>query len=87
MITEYKIKIFERYNGDIDNWVRNSSPKEKFIMNDNDWYDIDAFLQDLSLVKKGLTSIDFNNSLISKLITNCESEGVINQLKNLANKD
>ena len=42
MITEDKIKIFKRYDGDIDSRVRSGSKKEKFVMTDNDWYIIDA---------------------------------------------
>jgi hypothetical protein len=86
MINENKLKIFEKYDGDIDSWVRSGSKKEKSIMTDGDWYNIDAFIQDLSLVKKGLTSFEFNNVLISKFKENCDSEGAINQLKKIADK-
>lgn len=86
MITEDKIKIFKRYDGDIDSWARSGSKREKFIMTDNDWYIIDALIQDLLLVKKGLTSLEFTNTLNSKLKENCDSEKTINQLQKLADK-
>lgn len=85
MITEIQIKLFNKY-GDIDCWARNSSTKEKLIMTDNDWYQIDSFLQDLILVEKGLTSIEFNNSLNNKLRENCDSDFTIDKLKEIVKK-
>jgi len=84
MITKDKLEIFRKYDGDIDKWVRSGSKNEKYNMSDNDWFDIDAFIQDLFLVKKGLTSLEFNNILICKLIRSCDSEETINQLKKIA---
>jgi hypothetical protein len=83
MITKKKIEIFNRYNGDIDKWARNNSNKEKLLIEDNDWYLIDSFLQDLFLVKKRLASSGFITNLQNKLIENCENEETITQLKKL----
>ena len=84
MITEKKIEIFNRYNGDIDGWVRNNSITEKLIIEDTDWYLIDSVLQDLYLVKKGVASSEFIVNLQNKLIKNCDNEETIAQLKKLA---
>ena len=81
MITQDKIKIYKKYNSDIDSWVRNGSKKEKLIMNDDDWYLIDGLIQDFSLVKKGLTSLAFANDLNDKLKERCDSEETIQALK------
>ena len=86
MITEYKIKVFYKYNGDIESWLRSGSKKESSIMSDKDWHDIDTFIQDLYLLQKGLTSLEFNNTLINKLNEYCENEEVITRLKELAAK-
>lgn len=67
MITEDKVKIYKRYNGDIDSWARSGSKKEKSIIIDEDWYVIDGLIQDLSLVKKGLASSGFSETLNVKL--------------------
>lgn len=81
MITQDKIKIFKKYNGDIDSWSRSGSKKEKLIMSDNDWYVIDGLIQDFSLVKKGLTALSFSDDLDYKLKENCDSEETIQALK------
>ena len=86
MITEDKIKIFKRYNGDIDSWARSGSKKEQLIINDDDWYMIEALVQDLFIVKERLSSLEFNNTLISKLKESCDGEETINHLKKLADK-
>ncbi|HEX8576638.1 MAG TPA: hypothetical protein VF677_10140 [Flavobacterium sp.] len=83
MITQDKIKIYKRYNGDIDSWARSGSKKEKLVMNDNDWYLIDGLIHDYSLVKKGLTSSSFSNNLNDKLKENCDSEETIKALKQI----
>ncbi len=81
MITQDKIKIYKRYNGDIDSWARNGSKKEKLVMNHDDWYIIDGLIQDFSLVKNGLTSLTFNDNLHNKLKENCDNEETIQVLK------
>lgn len=84
MITKDKIKVYKRYNGDIDSWARSGSKKEKSIVTDEDWYVIDGLIQDLSLVRKGLASSDFTENLNVKLKEMCDSESTVNQLKKLA---
>ena len=86
MITEDKLKIFERYDGNSDSWARNSSEKEKVVMTDDDWYIIESLIQDLFLVKNGLASLQFKDALNIKLKEKCDVEKTINQLKNLAVK-
>ena len=84
MITEDKIKVYKRYDGDIDGWARSGSKKEKSIMSDEDWYVIDGLIQDLSMVKKGLASSGFNENLNVKLKEMCDSDSAVNQLQKLA---
>ncbi len=85
MITQDKIKIYKRYSGDIDSWMRSGSKKEKLVMNDDDWYIIDGLIQDFSLVEKGLASLTFNNDLNNRLKENCDSEKTIQALKAITN--
>jgi hypothetical protein len=84
MITIEKIKIYIKFNGDIENWVRNDSKNEKSRMSDDEFFLIDTFIQDLRLVKKGLTSVQFENNLNSRLKENCDGEQSINKIKNFA---
>lgn len=83
MITQDKIKIYKKYDGDIDNWARTASKKDKLVMDDDDWYIIDRLVQDLSLTKKELTSQDFIHKLSNKLKENCDSEETIQALKTI----
>lgn len=84
MITRDKIKIYKRYSGDIDSWARSGSKKEKLVMNDDDWYLIDGFIQDLSLVEKGLTSQTFEDDLNNRLKENCDAKETIQALKTIS---
>lgn len=83
MVTQDKIKIYKRYNGDIDSWARSGSKKEKLIMNDNDWYIIEGLIQNLSLVKKGMASLIFSNDLNNKIKESCDSEETIQVLQQI----
>lgn len=83
MITQLKIKIYKKYNGDIDSWVRNGSKNEKLAIDDNDWFLIDSFFQEIHLVKNNLSSKEFEDKLNDKLNKNCENEQVIKFLKSL----
>lgn len=86
MLTQEKIKIYNSFQGDIDGWARMGSRKEKAIMNDGDWFLIDGLLQDIQLVKKGLASKEFSDTLQRRLIENCDNPETINQLRKVANK-
>jgi hypothetical protein len=87
MITENKIKVFNKYNGDINSWVKSGSKKEESIMSDHEWYLIESFIQDIRIIKKGLASKENSENLNKNLVENCDSVETINQLKNLANKE
>jgi len=84
MITEEKIKIYTRYKGDIDGWARTSRKKEQNVMEDSDWYLIEALIQDIQLVKKGLASSVYSNNVNEKLTSNCDSVETIKKLKAIA---
>lgn len=84
MVTENKIKIYRRHNGNIDSWARSGSEKEKSIMTDEDWYIINDLIQDLSLMKKGLASSSFSEDLNIKLKEICDTTSTVNKLQKLA---
>ncbi len=86
MITKDKVRLFDKYDGDIDSWARSGSKKEKAIMSDGDWHVIEGFVHDLFLVQKGLTSPEFKNSLNGTLRENCAGEETILYLQKLADK-
>ncbi len=41
VITEDKLRIFQRYGGDIDGWVRVGDVAEHQTMSDSDWSEIE----------------------------------------------
>ena len=83
MITLDKLKIYKRYDGDIDTWVRSGKPEEKNIMDTNDWYLIDSIIQDLIIEKRGNASMGFKIALSQTLLNNCHDKVIIN-LKKMA---
>lgn len=84
MITQGKIEIYKKYHGNIDVWARSGSKDEKLAMNDDDWYFIDGFIQDIFLVEKGLTSHVFTDDLNHRLKENCDSKQTIQVLKTIS---
>ncbi len=61
MITLEKLRIFERYNGDADGFVRTGTKTEKECLDNNDWIFIDNVIQNLNMIKNGVCSNDFKN--------------------------
>jgi len=78
-----KINIYKRLNGDVDGWARIGTKEEKSIMNDNDWFLIESFIQDINLVNKGLASDSFKDSINERLNENCDSEETIQAIKGM----
>lgn len=83
MITIGKIKLYKNFKGDIDGWARIATKEEKLAINNKDWFLIDSFVQDILLVKKGLTSDSFISSLNQRLKENCDNKITIIALKEL----
>ena len=83
MITIDKIKIYKRFNGDVDGWARVGTKEEKSIISHIDWFLIEGFIQDINLVKKCLASDAFMNSINERLKENCDSEETIQALKEM----
>lgn len=86
MITIEKIKIYGRYYGDIDGWIRIGTDLEKSIINDIDWSLIEEFIQEIHLVKNGLAAKSFSSALDEKLIKTCYDERAINMLKEISER-
>jgi len=59
MITEEKIEIFRRYDGDSDGWALAGDAKEHQIMSDSDWADIEELRHRLWLQQHQSVSADF----------------------------
>jgi hypothetical protein len=83
MINIEKIKIYVRYQGDIDSWARGGSKKEQAIMSDADWYLIESLLQDIALVHGGYASLEFEKTVRERLNQNSDSVETIAYLEEL----
>jgi hypothetical protein len=77
MITKQKIQIFERCKGDRDEFARMGSDKEKELFENHDWFLIDSFLQDIELINKGLSSVDYITQRIAEMKASCDEESFV----------
>ena len=82
MITKRHIEIYKTYNGDSDGWVRVNSNEEQ-IMTYDIWRQIEGFIQNLTLINKGLASDGFKAQTIHYLNAVCQDEEVVKQIKNM----
>ena len=67
MINKEKMAVYQKYAGDMDGWARMASVAEKALISDADWYEINSFIQDYSLVKKGLASQRYADKLDARI--------------------
>jgi len=81
MITQNQIHLYKKNHGDVDFFARSASAKEKAIISDNQWSEIDQLLQDLLIASRGLASDDFKRTLQRRLDLLCDSPETVEILK------
>ena len=86
MITADKLRIYARHKGDVDMFGRVGDPQEKTLMDDRDFYLIQALLQDANVLDRNLGSEQRNADALDRLRSSCSSEDVIAQIRKLAEK-
>jgi len=59
MITNEKLRIYERFNGDADEFSRWATPGERNLITDQEWNLIDELVQNVSIIQAGLASSGF----------------------------
>lgn len=64
-ITLEKLKVYQKFSGDIDGWARMGSSEEKENMSDEDWYIIDGLIMDIKLGRSNLEEI-LSKSLVNQ---------------------
>jgi len=74
MITLEKIKVFNRYGGDIDGLARNSRSSDHNLITDNEWSLIDNVFQDIELINKRLVAQTYIDQTFVKLKENCDRD-------------
>ncbi|MFL5741036.1 MAG: hypothetical protein ACJ75B_12515 [Flavisolibacter sp.] len=87
MITIEKLKIFEKYRRQVDEFARFGKSKEKSLMTDQDWDEIESLIQDVYLVKKGMAALEFENKLNQRLADICENQETIKRIHKIAEAD
>lgn len=73
-ITKEKLKIYSKYNGDGNQFVRVGQDYEKALFENQDWGTIDNYLHNLEMIKKRLTSKEFIDTTIKELKEICDKQ-------------
>jgi hypothetical protein len=84
MITAEKLRIYRKFNGDVDMYARVSCGRGSQEIEDRDWSSIDEILQCLTIVHAGLASADYAAHTQAKLNALAENKEVQTQLLELA---
>jgi len=84
MITREKLRIYEKFAGDIDGFARGSKPSEREFMTDQDWRLIGELLQGLAIVQSGLASGDFEARVRTRAVELAQDEDVYARLFQLS---
>jgi len=74
MLNIAKIKIYNKFGGDIDGFARLGKSSEEKLFDDNEWSLIDEFEQDVKLISSGLVSKEYRERTLSKINENCDME-------------
>lgn len=84
MISQEKLRIYERFKGDIDGFSRGSKASERDAITDADWRLIDELLQSLTIVRSGSASGEFEAQVRKRLVDAAQDENVREQLFRLS---
>jgi hypothetical protein len=76
MITIEKIKIYNKFGGDIDGFSRGGKTSEENLFDDNDWSLIDEFEQDVKLISERLASKEYGEKALKKISEKCDIKTV-----------
>lgn len=86
MITLSKLKIYERYGGDVDMFGRAGRGAERLLVSEDEWHLIGTLVQDATVINRKLGSEDRTAEAVERLRENCENEEVVAQIRRLAEK-
>lgn len=80
MITDAKLTVYERFDGDIDGWARAGTPLEKALMPDADWAEISEILLRLAIAKSGHATAGYEAETRRMIAAAVENESVAKRL-------
>jgi hypothetical protein len=82
MITKEKVEIFNLYNGEIDSFGHGKK-KDRKLLSDDEFLTMVQFKQDILLVERKLTSIEFASRLEKNLEDEFENQEAISFFRKL----
>jgi hypothetical protein len=82
-ITAPKLDIYRKFDGDDDGWSRAGCPGGEMFA-DGDWARVRNLLQELSLLKRGLTSADYAERIRHTLSVETSDASVAQTMMDLA---
>ena len=82
MITKEHLKIYKRFDGDIDMWGRTTKSNDQIT--DAHWFEIEGLLQNLIIIKNGHASKEFTTKTLQQIKTSCENSEVEQELIEMA---
>ncbi len=83
MITIEKIKIYKLYNGSLGTY-EHAKKKHLKILSWKEFNLIERLVQDIRLVKRGLTAKNYEDELNERLKENCDGEATVAYLYEIA---
>ena len=84
MLTVTKIRVYQKYGGDIDGFARAKNPNDYSLVTDDEWLLIDSLAQKLFLVKNGKASPEYAERISDEVRRNVEDEETLSELMGLA---
>lgn len=76
LITKLQIQRYQKFNGDLDDWVRSQKEGLDGTLTGDEWVQIDKVVQRLKIQRNGTASLDFKNEterLLKKIFENPEA--------------
>jgi hypothetical protein len=76
MLTSEKVEIFKKYKGYYDSYHIQSNGNLK-VISDDEWFLLSNLMQDIYLIRNGLSAKSFEKSINELLSKNCDTEETI----------
>jgi len=80
-ITLLKLREYQKFGGDDDIWSRGSNRK---LNSYEEWILIRSLIQDITLVKSGCASIEYEEKLNDDLLKYCDGDATVKEIERMA---
>ena len=86
MITLEKLRIYEKYGGDIDHLARMQNESDLKTITTEDWAQIGGLIQDMGMENKNLISESYREKIKRRLENETDNQETMQELKRLTGK-